>query len=110
MLGQARKRFGAAGEELAAEHLTARGWQVVTRNFRTRSGEIDLVCTRGGEAALVEVKTRAGASHGLPIEAIDDAKFERMQRCAAEWRRATGWRGSARCLVVTISLEVLSEL
>lgn len=109
MLGT-KRRFGAAGEELAAEHLRLRGWEVVARNFRTRSGEIDLVCTRAGEAALVEVKTRAGSSHGLPIEAIDTPKLERMQRCAAEWRRASEWRGPTRCLVVTISLEVLSEL
>lgn len=100
--------MGAAGEELAAEHLRSSGWQVVGRNFRTRSGEIDLVCTRGGEAALVEVKTRAGESHGLPIEAVDAAKLERMQRCAWEWRRAAGWRGSLRYLVVSISLEVIA--
>jgi Holliday junction resolvase-like predicted endonuclease len=58
----------------------------------------------------VEVKTRAGGSHGLPIEAIDAAKLARMRRCAAEWRLASGWHGRARCLVVTISLEVIEEL
>lgn len=105
----ARSRLGRAGEELAAEHLRSRGYEITARNFRTRSGEIDLVAKRGGEALLVEVKTRTGTSHGLPIEAIDARKRRAMTAAAVEWRRATGWRGRLRLAAATITLEVIAD-
>ena len=105
----ARSRLGRAGEDVAAEHLRSLGYQITARNFRTRGGEIDLVAVRGGDALLVEVKTRAGTSHGLPIEAIDGRKRRAMAAAAAEWRRATAWRGRLRIAAVTITLEVIAD-
>ena len=105
----ARSRLGRAGEELAAAHLSRLGYEVTARNFRTRSGEIDLVAVRGDDALLVEVKTRAGASHGLPVEALDARKRRAMAAASVEWRRATGWRGRLRIAAVTITLEVIPD-
>jgi putative endonuclease len=106
----ARRRLGSAGEELAAEHLRSLGYQVVDRNFRCRRGEIDLVCRRGSEVALVEVKTRAGASRGAPVEALDERKRQAMAGTLAEYRAATGWRGRVRFKLVGITLEVLDDV
>jgi putative endonuclease len=106
----ARRRLGRAGEELAAEHLRGLGYEVLDRNFQCRRGEIDLVCRRGAEVTLVEVKTRAGVSHGTPLEAVDDRKRQAMAGTVAEYRAATGWRGPVRFKVVGISLEVLDEV
>ena len=41
--GDPRRRLGARGEELAARHLEARGFEIVERNFRTRYGELDVI-------------------------------------------------------------------
>ena len=62
-----RRRLGARGEELAARHLEARGYEVVERNFRTRYGELDVVVRDSRFLVFCEVKTRivrdgAGAS------------------------------------------------
>jgi putative endonuclease len=106
----ARHRLGRAGEELAAEHLRSRGYEVLDRNFRCRRGEIDLVCRRGGEVTLVEVKTRAGSAHGTPLEAVDQRKREAMAGTVAEYRAASGWRGPVRFQVIGISIEVVDDV
>jgi putative endonuclease len=105
-----RQRFGRAGEDLAAEHFRGLGYEVLSRNFRCRRGEIDLVCRRGGEVSLVEVKTRAGAAHGTPAEAVDEDKRRAMLGTVAEYRAATGWRGPIRFRLVAISLEVVDDI
>jgi putative endonuclease len=105
-----RQRFGSAGEDLAAEHLRGLGYEVQARNFKCRRGEIDLVCRRRGEVSLVEVKTRAGAAHGTPAEAIDEAKRRAMLGTVAEYRAATGWRGPIRFRLIAITLEVIDDV
>jgi len=105
-----RRRLGDAGEELAAELLRGQGWEVKARNFRCRQGEIDLVCRRGGEVALVEVKTRLGAGHGAPVEALDAPKRRALAGCLAEYRAASGWRGPVRFRLVGISLDVVDDV
>ena len=47
-----RRRLGALGEQIAAEHLRRRGYQVLERNYRTRWGELDIVALAGGSATL----------------------------------------------------------
>lgn len=105
-----RQRLGRAGEDLAAEHLRGLGYELVARNFKCRRGEIDLVCRRGAEISLVEVKTRVGAAHGTPLEAIDAAKRRAMEGTVAEYRAASGWRGPIRFRLVAISVEVVDDL
>ena len=53
-----RRTLGAKGERLAAQHLEARGYEVVARNFRTRFGELDLVARDERFLVFCEVKTR----------------------------------------------------
>ncbi len=81
-----RHHLGAAGERLAAEHLTRRGFRVVERNYRTRWGELDIVAFDGRTLAFCEVKTRcAGGSAGGPFEAIGPNKQARVRKMAGSW-------------------------
>lgn len=105
-----RRRFGNSGEDLAAEHFRGLGYEVLARNFKCRRGEIDLVCRRGGEVSLVEVKTRAGTAHGTPVEAIDETKRRAMLGTVSEYRAASGWRGPIRLRLVAITLEVIDDV
>jgi putative endonuclease len=48
---------GREGEERGRQYLAEAGWSILSRNFRARRGEIDIVALRGGIVAFVEVKT-----------------------------------------------------
>lgn len=79
------KSLGDHGEALAAVHLERAGWTILDRNFRMGRKEIDLVARRGEVVAFVEVKTRAGAGYGHPLEAITWKKRREIQQVAASW-------------------------
>jgi putative endonuclease len=75
-----RRRFGDRGEDSAARFFVARGFEVIARNWRCRSGEIDLIVQKGGTVHFVEVKTRRTATYGYPEEAITRRKLEHLRR------------------------------
>jgi putative endonuclease len=85
-----RRRLGARGEELAARHLEARGYQVVEQNFRTRYGEIDVVARDARFLVFCEVKTRIvrrapGADVLGPFAGIGGRKQRQVRAMAREW-------------------------
>ena len=61
---------------------------MLARNWRSRSGELDLVARRGAELVFCEVKSRSGSAYGHPYEAVGRAKQLRIRRLATEWLRA----------------------
>jgi putative endonuclease len=75
-----RQHLGRRGEQLAAEHLERLGYAIVSRNHRTRFGEIDLVACDGTTLVFVEVKTRRG--RGQPWDNLHDAKRAQVRRMA----------------------------
>ena len=77
-----RKAWGTACEALAAAHLERRGWRIRERNFRTRLGEVDLVCEDGMTIVFVEVKARRGSRFGTGAEAVDARKQAKLTAIA----------------------------
>lgn len=55
-----RMQTGRAGEAFVAQKLAAGGWKICARNWRRRSGEIDIIAEDGGTLVFVEVKTWPG--------------------------------------------------
>lgn len=100
-----RRTLGNAGERLAERALVERGWRVISRNARTRYGEIDLVCADGRTLVFVEVKTRAARSFVSAVEAVTRRKQARMQRLAQAWLALHGVRG-APCRLALAALTV----
>lgn len=81
----ARHAAGRRGEELAAAHLTAKGWTVLARNYRAGPKEIDLVASRGSTVAFVEVKSRTTRSGGEPLAPLDWRKRRAVETAARRW-------------------------
>ncbi|HET7466063.1 MAG TPA: YraN family protein [Candidatus Dormibacteraeota bacterium] len=97
------RELGKAGERAAAELLTQRGYEVVGAGFTARRGEIDLLCRRGSELVIVEVKTRSTDAFGTPLEAVGPRKKKALRAAAAEYRALAGWRGPIRFAVVGLT-------
>ena len=76
---------GAAGEVLAARFLRERGYDILTANYRTRLGEIDIIAADKQYIAFVEVKTRNDAAIYAPREAVTKEKQRRILRTAARF-------------------------
>ncbi len=82
---QARRALGISGEDAVAAWYEARGYQVLARNWRCRSGELDLILRRGRTFVFCEVKTRTSAAFGAPVEAVTREKQVKVRHLAARW-------------------------
>lgn len=86
---RAKDVVGRYGEELVADRLIEQGWQVLSRNWRCRHGELDLVARDpAGALVAVEVKTRRSEAFGPPSAAITTAKLARLRRLTGAWLAA----------------------
>ena len=78
------KALGDRGEAVTAQYLRKRGCELLASQWRCRFGELDLVARdRDGTICFVEVKLRSGNCAGLPREAVDRRKRERLRAAAA---------------------------
>lgn len=75
-----RQRVGAAAESLAALHLEAAGLSLLTRNYRCRMGELDLVARDGEVLVIAEVRLRRSAQFGGAAASITWQKRRRIVR------------------------------
>ena len=89
-----KTRFGALGEEAAAELLRKAGYRIVARNHRCRSGEVDVIAEKGELLVFVEVRTRATAAFGGPEETVGARKQRRLIAAARDYLAQR--RGPAR--------------
>jgi putative endonuclease len=78
-------RRGAEAEELAARFLAKQGLVVMTRNFRTRFGEIDLVARDGETLVFVEVRARSWSAFGGAAASVDAGKQRRIIAAARHY-------------------------
>ena len=97
--------LGRAGERAAAALLKACGYEVVGAGFLARRGELDLVCRRGPDLVMVEVKTRTNDRFGTPLEAVTSRKRRSLMAAAAEYRALAEWRGAIKYAVVGITVN-----
>ena len=84
-MSEARMTLGKSGEDLACRELERRGYAIVARRFRVRSGELDIVARDGAVMVFVKVKTRAGRRFGTAAEAVTAAKQRRIALLAQEY-------------------------
>ncbi|PXX64035.1 putative endonuclease [Nocardia tenerifensis] len=59
--------------------------EIVSRNWRCRYGELDLIVRDADVTAFVEVKTRTGLGFGTPAESVTFTKQQRIRRLALLW-------------------------
>ena len=63
---------------MAAAELGKLGYRIVASNYRSRSGEIDLVAREGDCLVFVEVRCKRTSEYGSPAESITAAKMRKL--------------------------------
>ena len=79
--------LGDWGEKVAANYLQRQGYQILDQNYKTKLGELDIVAKEGEVIVFVEVKTRTSRSFGLPQEAVNFKKQNKIIRMALQYLR-----------------------
>jgi putative endonuclease len=87
-----RRAKGIAGEDVAAAWYLSQGYEILDRNWRCRTGELDLVVRRGSEVVFCEVKARTTTLFGTPAEAVTHDKRQRIRHLAARWIEGSRFR------------------
>lgn len=85
-----RRSLGQWGEEQAAEYLGSSGMRILERNWKARSGEIDIIGEEDGRLVFVEVRTRRPSGRfGTAAESVDARKQRQVRQTALVYLHAT---------------------
>lgn len=84
-----RKETGRRGEDIAVSYLTEKGYNLIQRNWRCATGELDIIMEEAETIIFVEVRTRRGRQFGTPEESITPAKQTRLIELAETYLQAT---------------------
>ena len=98
--------LGKAGEQLAGAYLQTQGFEVVSTNWRCRGGELDIICSSRNLLLFVEVKTRTDQDRGLPGEALNEKKKQRLVKAASTYlSRQKSWDRPTRFDLIAVSFD-----
>jgi putative endonuclease len=80
-----RKETGNLGEKLAREFLEQRGYAIIETNYRSASGEIDIIAKQKDYLVFIEVRTKRGPGFGSPEESVTPLKKKHLVASAAHY-------------------------
>lgn len=72
------KKVGNDGEERALKYLVSNGYELLCKNWRTRSGEIDIIVKKGEVIVFVEVKCLPNGNMELLSKVLNKDKQNRI--------------------------------
>ena len=108
-MAYSRLDIAKTGESLAVAHLSARGYNILERNYRAVRGEIDLIAQDGDFIVFVEVKTRRSLRFGLPQTAVTTQKQRQISKVALAYLQAKNLFDTP-CRFDVIAIHVSPEL
>lgn len=76
------RSIGKEAEILVENYFKEKGYEVLAKNFKTKTGEIDLILKKNKILVFVEIKSEASFKGFLPEEKVDLKKQERIKRTA----------------------------
>ncbi len=93
---------GKEGEDLAADYLKKKGFEIIERNYRHKRLEIDLIVKKNNWLIFVEVKMRSSDAYGYPENFVDYKKVKNIVTGAEEYTYQQNWQGNVRFDIVSI--------
>ncbi|WP_025680018.1 YraN family protein [Paenibacillus massiliensis] len=85
-----RRDKGSLGELTAVDFLQEQGYLLRERNWRCRSGEIDIIAEDEGSLVFVEVRSRSGSAYGTATESVNARKQAQVRHVAAIYMHMKG--------------------
>jgi putative endonuclease len=78
------KKSGDEGEEIAAEYIVEKGYEIIDRNYRYGKGELDIIAKdpETGETVFIEVKSKKNLEFGDPVYSVTKNKIKQIKRMA----------------------------
>ena len=99
-------KLGKEGEEAAVKFLQSRGYRILTRNFKNKLGEIDIVAKEAETICFIEVKTRTSDVFGSPFDAISKLKQHKLSKVAVSYLKTNNlMNNDARFDIVSITKD-----
>lgn len=83
-----RKTVGELGENIAVKFLKKNKYKILTTNYSTKFGEIDIICENKEYIVFVEVKTRKKDSMVSGVYAVDKEKQRHIFNVADAYLKA----------------------
>jgi len=108
--GNQRPSVGSLGESLACDELMCRGYAILATRYRSRFGELDIVCRRNGVLGFVEVKARKAparpADRATALDAISPRKQRKVAAMALDY---LAWSGQLDkpCRFIVVAIDGL---
>lgn len=96
------KDLGREGEQMAADYLRRRGYAILKRNYKVGKREIDIIASKNDFLVFVEVKMRKSARYGMPEEAVDERKADKIRYVAEQYLAYHHWPGPIRFDIIAI--------
>ncbi len=84
---------GRLAEDAVVEFLQNQDYDIIARNWRTQTCEIDIIAYKEQQIHFVEVKYRSQPFQGLGFDYIDTRKLRRMEYAAQLWVCKHNWYG-----------------
>ena len=103
-------KTGNQGENLAADFLQKKGFEVAMRNYRYKHSEIDLIVKHGNLLVFVEVKTRSSSSFGEPEAFVDARKATKIFEGAEQYIHEVNWNGNIRFDIISVKMGANAEV
>ena len=104
--------MGAMGEQAAARYLRSEGYKILSANYRTYCGEIDIIAQKGGFICFVEVKTRTAGGMYSPADAVGASKQKNITDSALIYMgvKKNGLTPRFDIIEVTVENEAVSGI
>lgn len=76
---------GQVAEREACEFLEKQGLKLIEKNYRCRTGEIDLIMQDKEALVFVEVRYRANNEFGSALDSVDHHKIKKLISAASHY-------------------------
>lgn len=100
-----RNKTGVWGELYAVRYLRNKKYKILTTNYISKFGEVDIIAKKNRLVCFVEVKTRGQNPLFRPADAVDEGKQERIKSTSEQFLSRFGMRNNVRFDVCEVWLD-----